>query len=82
MATTKELEKQIEDLRKYVSELEETIVNVPNAAVKPDVDATTLSRDSLRLAMVNAGMVRKEHARADAQQVDKAIDDILSAWGE
>ncbi|AGH16065.1 hypothetical protein VPKG_00028 [Vibrio phage pYD21-A] len=75
MATLKE---KYEALEKEHAALKESL-----ASQSLDVEVVSesdINRDSLRLAMVNAGMVRKEHARADAQQVDKAIDDILSVW--
>ena len=78
MATTKELEKQIKDLQEQVAALENVIVNVPNAAVKPD--EVEINRNQLRLIMLRAGMVRREHAKPDAQAVDRAIDEILKVW--
>lgn len=78
MATTKELEKQIKDLQDQVSALEEVIVNVPNASVKPD--EADINRNQLRLIMARAGMVRREFAKTDAQAVDRAIDEILKVW--
>ena len=38
-------------------------------------------RQQLRLAMAQGGAIRVQHAHADAQNVDRAIDEILGVWG-
>jgi len=47
------------------------LVTIPNSDL----------RDQLRMAMVNAGELRKQHAHADAQGIDLAIDKALAVWG-
>lgn len=66
-ATAKEKEKE---LQKKINELEDQLSSKGRVA-----------RKELRLAMVQSGLVRVNHARADAQNVDRAIDDILGVWG-
>lgn len=48
---------------------------------KPEAEQTA-SRNDLRLAFIHAGSVRVQHVRADAQQVERAIDELLAMWDE
>lgn len=41
-----------------------------------------VTRNDLRLAFIQAGSVRVQHVRADAQQVERAIDELLAMWDE
>lgn len=41
-----------------------------------------VTRNDLRLAFIQAGSVRVHHVRADAQQVERAIDELFAMWDE
>ena len=50
---------------------------------KPEATtAKEANRNDLRLAFIQAGSVRVQHVRADAQQVERAIDELLAMWDE
>lgn len=48
---------------------------------KPEA-AQAVTRNDLRLAFIQSGSVRVQHVRADAQQVERAIDELLAMWDE
>lgn len=50
-------------------------------ASKPEA-TQAVTRNDLRLAFIQAGSVRVQHVRADAQQVERAIDELLAMWDE
>lgn len=79
-----ELRNEITSKDEKILELETVIANMSNASVQPEfaeLSASIINRDSLRLAFASGGQLRKEHAYSDAQQIDRAIDEVLKVWG-
>lgn len=75
---------ELEAKENKILELEAVIENMPNASVNPEfaeLSVSIIHRDSLRLAFASGGQLRKEHAHSDAQQIDRAIDEVLKVWG-
>lgn len=79
MATAKELQKQVDELTAQVEAL-----TAENEQLKTPLEGVSVADDKLRmdLFLAMAGNIRTPHAKTDAENLLKAVDEVIKVLGK